>query len=78
MISKNQLKKFKNDENYEFKHILIERHFLFRAIQEINEELTENKEGFLIDLGDMARDFFDEQTLFYWEEKDILILILIH
>ena len=78
MISKNQLKKCKNDENYEFKHILIERHFLFRAIQEINEELTENKEGFLIDLGDMARDFFDEQTLFYWEEKDILILILIH
>ena len=78
MISKNQLKKFKNDENYEFKHILIERHFLFRAIQQINEELTENKEGFLIDLGDMVRDFFDEQTLFYWEEKDILILILIH
>ena len=78
MISKNQLKKFKNDENYEFKHILIERHFLFRAIQEINEELTENKERFLIDLGDMVRDFFDEQTLFYWEEKDILILILIH
>ena len=78
MISKNQLKKFKNDENYEFKHILIERHFLFRAIQEINEELTENKEGFLIDLGDMVRDFFDEQTLFYWEKKDILILILIH
>ena len=78
MISKNQLKKFKNDENYEFKHILIERHFLFRAIQETNEELTENKEGFLIDLGDMVRDFFDEQTLFYWEEKDILILILIH
>ena len=78
MISKNQLKKFKNDENYEFKHILIERHFLFRAIQEINEELTENKEGFLIDLGDMVRDFFDEQTLFCWEEKDILILILIH
>ena len=63
------VKKFKNDENYEYKQILIERHFLFRAIQEINEELTKNKEGFLIDLGDMVRDFFDDQTLFYWEEK---------
>ena len=63
------VKKFKNDENYEFKHILIERDFLFRAIQEINEDLTRNKEGFLIDLGDMVRYFFDEQTLFYWEEK---------
>ena len=64
------VKKFKNDENYEYKQILIERHFLFRAIQEINEELTKNKEGFLIDLGDMVRDFFDDQTLFYWEEKE--------
>ena len=63
------VKKFKHDENYEFKHILIERDFLFRAIQEINEDLTRNKEGFLIDLGDMVRYFFDKQTLFYWEEK---------
>ena len=47
------VKKFKNDENYEFKHILIERHFMFIAIQEINEELRKDKEGFLIDLGDM-------------------------
>ena len=42
---------------------------MFRAIQEINEELTKNKEGFLIDLGHMVRNFFEEQTLFYWEEK---------
>ena len=42
---------------------------MFEAIQEINEELTKNKDGFLIDLGDMVRNFFDEQTLFHWEEK---------
>ena len=42
---------------------------MFRAIQEINEDLRKNKEEFLIDLGDMVRDFFDKQTLFYWEEK---------
>ena len=63
------VKKFKNDENYEFKHILIERHFLFKTIQELNEKLTKNREVFLIDLGDMVRNFFDDQTLFYWEEK---------
>ena len=63
------VKKFKNDENYEFKHILIERHFMFIAIQEINEELRKDKEGFLIDLGDMVRDFFEDQALLYWEEK---------
>ena len=63
------VKKFKNDENYEFKHILIERHFLFKTIQELNEKLTKNREVFLIDLGDMVRNFFDDQTLFHWEEK---------
>ena len=40
-----------------------------RAFQEINEELTKNEEGYLIDLGDIVRDFFHDQTLFYWEEK---------
>ena len=44
------VKKFKKDENYDFKNILIERHFLFKAVQEVNEELTKNKEGFLIGL----------------------------
>ena len=42
---------------------------MLRAIQEINEELTKNKEGFLIDLGDLVKDFFDDQTIFYWEGK---------
>ena len=40
------VKTFKNDENYEFKNLLLERYFFFKAVQEINEELTKNKEGF--------------------------------
>ena len=40
------VKKFKNDENYELNHPLIERHFLFKALQEVNELLTKNNEGF--------------------------------
>ena len=62
-------KTFKNDENYEFKNLLLERYFFFKAVQEINEELTRNKEGFLVDFTNELRTFFDEQTLFYWEEK---------
>ena len=42
---------------------------MFRAIQEINEELTKNKESFLFDLGDIVRNVFDDQALFYWKEK---------
>ena len=63
------VKTFKNDENYEFKNLLLERYFFFKAVQEINEELTRNKEGFLVDFTNELRTFFDEQTLFYWEEK---------
>ena len=63
------VKTFKNDENYEFKNLLLERYFFFKAVQAINEELTRNKEGFLVDFTNELRTFFDEQTLFYWEEK---------
>ena len=31
------VKKFKNDENYEFNHSLIEEHFFFKALEEVNE-----------------------------------------
>ena len=57
------VKTFKNDENYEFKDLLLEIYFFFKAVQEINEELTENKEGFLVDFTNKLRTFFDEQTL---------------
>ena len=63
------VKKFKNDENYEFKNLLIERHFLFKAVQELNEELTKNKEGFLIDFTNRLHKIFNEQSLFYWRMK---------
>ena len=36
----------KLDENYEFNHPLIERHFLYKALQEINKELTKIKKIF--------------------------------
>ena len=63
------IKKFKNDENYEFKNIFAERRFSFKAVQEINEELTKNKEGFLIDFSSKLHKFFNEEALFYWRMK---------
>ena len=42
----NAVKAFKNDENYEFKNIVIERHFLFKAIKEVNENLKQIKKDF--------------------------------
>ena len=63
------VKKFKKDENYDFKNILIERHLLFKAVQEVNEELTKNKEGFLIGFTSRWHKFFNEQPLFNWKMK---------
>ena len=40
------VKKFKNVKNYKLTNFLQERHFMFKAIHEINEEITKNKEGF--------------------------------
>ena len=43
---------------------------MFKAVQEINKELTKNKEGFFLDFVDEAYNIFEEQTLLYQEEKE--------
>ena len=60
-------KKIKNDENYKFYHPLIERHFLYKAVQEINEELTRNKEGFLLDFTSKLHKIFEDELMLYWK-----------
>ena len=66
-IFKNQLKKIKNDENYKFYHPLIERHFLYKAVQEINEESTKNKKGFLLDFTSRLHKIFEDEIMLYWK-----------
>ena len=61
------VKKFKNNENYEFNHPLIERHFFLKALQEVNEVLTKNNEGFLIDFSRKFHLIFDHQLPHYLE-----------
>ena len=50
-------------------NIIINKKTLFKAIQEINEDLTKNKEGFLIDFSTKLHKWFDDQTLFDWRMK---------
>ena len=57
--SKKQLKKFKNDENYEFIHLLIERHLICNALKEVNLILTKNNEGFLFDFSSKFHNFLE-------------------
>ena len=63
------VKNFTNDKNYKLTNFLLERHFMFKAVQEINEKLTKKKERFLLDFVDEAYNVLDEQTLLYSEEK---------
>ena len=49
--------------------MLVDRHFFFRAIQEINKELIKNINEFLIDITTALRKFFDQEALVYWELK---------
>ena len=45
---------------------------MLKAVHEINEVLTKNKEGFSVDFVGEAYNVFDNQTLLYLEEKRIL------
>ena len=49
--------------------MLVDRHFFFRAIQEINKELIKNIKEFLIDITTALHKFFDQEALVYWELK---------
>ena len=78
------VKKFKNDENYEFNHLLIEEHFFFKALEEVNEISKKYNEGFLIDFSSKFHNFFGQQLMFYWKrevyfnEDDVLGKNLVH
>ena len=63
------VKKFKNDENYEIIHPLIEIQLLFKAVQELNEEVVKNKKK-LVDLTDRIYEFFRRQTMLYCKRKE--------
>ena len=63
--SKNFIKsisKFRNDENCKFNHLLIERYFLFKAVEEMNEKLIKNNERFLLYNASKLHEFFDAET----------------
>ena len=63
------VKKFKNDENYKFIHPLIERQFLFKAVQELSEEVVKNKERILVDFTDRIYEYFRRQAKLYCKRK---------
>ena len=40
---------------------------MYKAVQEINEELTKNKEGFLLDFTSRLHKIFEDELMLYWK-----------
>ena len=40
---------------------------MYKAVQEINEELTKNKEGFLLHFTSKLHKIFEDELMFYWK-----------
>ena len=63
------VKKFSNNKNYQLTNLLLKRHFLIKAVQEVNKELIEKKKIFRFDFSYDARFFFPNQIEFYWKKE---------
>ena len=59
------IRKFSNDKNYKLTNLLLKRHFLIKAVQEVNKELIKKKKVFRVDFSYEACLFFQKQAEFY-------------
>ena len=63
------VKEFKNDENYKFIHPLVERHFLLKAVQKLNEEVLKNNRGSLVDLIDRIYEILEDKQCYIVKKR---------
>ena len=61
------VRKFSKDKNYKLTNLSLKRHFLIKAVQEVNKELIEKKKR--VDFSYDPCLFFHNQTKFYWKKE---------
>ena len=66
------VRKLSNDKNYKLTKLLLKRHFLIKAGQEVNKELIEKKKIFRVNFSYDACLFFHNQTELYWKKEGML------
>ena len=59
----------RDDKNYKLTNLLLKRHFLIKAVQEVNKELIKKKKIFRLDFSYDACLLFHNQTELYWEKE---------
>ena len=62
------VRKFSSGKKYTLRNLSLKRHFLIKAVQEVNKELIEKK-LFRVDFSYDACLFFYNQTEFYWKQE---------
>ena len=60
---------FSNNENYQLTNLLLKRHFLIKAVREVNKELIEKWKIFRVHFSYDSCLFFHNQTEFYWKKE---------
>ena len=55
------------EHTYEINDPLLITHFLFKAVEEENNDLIKNKKPYRVDFGDDAGNHFIKETRAYWE-----------
>ena len=63
------VKTFSNDKNYKLTYLLLKRHFLIKAVQEVNKELIEKKKTLRVDFSYDSCLFVHNQTKVYWKKE---------
>ena len=56
------------DRTFEMKDPILNRHFLSKAGEEVNDDLVKNNKPYRVDFGDEACTFFINETKPYWEK----------
>ena len=63
------VRKLSNDKNYKLTKLLLKRHFLIKAVQEVNKELIEKKKTLRVDFSYDSCLFVHNQTKVYWKKE---------
>ena len=68
-------KKYSNNKNYKLTNLLLKRHFLIKAVEEVNKELIEKKKMFRFDFSYDACLSFIIKPNFIGEKKGVIMMM---
>ena len=62
-------------QTYEIDDPLLIRHFLFKAVEEVNDDLIKNNKPYRLDFGYDIGIYFLNETKTYWEKINFIVMM---